>query len=78
MDLAGPIRTESLGGKRYFMVMVDDFSRYTWVSFFREKFEAFDEFKNLCITLQTKKELTIKRIHIDKNQNNHCCLKEVN
>ncbi len=62
MDLAGPTRTESLGGKRYFMVMVDDFSRYTWVSFLREKSEAFDEFKNLCIRLQTEKELTIKRI----------------
>ncbi len=65
MDLAGPTRTESLGGKRYFMVMVDDFSRYTWVSFLREKSKAFDEFKNLCIRLQTEKELTIKRIRSD-------------
>ena len=29
MDLAGPTRTESLGGKRYFFVVVDDFSRFT-------------------------------------------------
>lgn len=29
MDLVEPTRTESLGGKRYFVVMVDDFSRYT-------------------------------------------------
>ena len=29
VDLMGPIRTESLGGKRYIMVIVDDFSRYT-------------------------------------------------
>ena len=28
-DLMGPIRIESLGGKRYIMVIVDDFSRYT-------------------------------------------------
>lgn len=51
MDLAEPTRTENIGGKRYFMVMIDDFSKYTWVSFFRKKFEAFDEFKNLCIKL---------------------------
>ena len=29
VDLMGPIRTGSLGGKRYIMVIVDDFSRYT-------------------------------------------------
>jgi hypothetical protein len=30
MDLMGPTRTASLGGKRYILVIVDDFSRYTW------------------------------------------------
>ena len=29
VDLIGPTRTESLGGKRYIMVIVDDVSRYT-------------------------------------------------
>ena len=29
LDLMGPTRTESLGGKRYIMVVVDDFTRYT-------------------------------------------------
>ena len=33
VDLMGPTRIESLGGKRYIMVIVDDFSRYTWVEF---------------------------------------------
>ena len=37
VDLMGPTRTESLGGKRYIMVIVDDLSRYTWVEFLREK-----------------------------------------
>ena len=31
LDLMGATRTESLGGKRYIMVVVDDFTRYTWV-----------------------------------------------
>ena len=34
LDLMGPTRTESLGGKRYIMVVVDDFTRYTWIIFF--------------------------------------------
>ena len=29
VDLMGPTRTKSLGGKKYIMVIVDDFSRYT-------------------------------------------------
>ena len=37
VDLIGPTRTESLGGKKYIMVIVDDFSRYTWVEFLRKK-----------------------------------------
>ena len=31
LDFIGQTRTESLGGKRYIMVIVDDFTRYTWV-----------------------------------------------
>ena len=31
LDLMGPTRTESLGGKRYIVVVIDDFTRYTWV-----------------------------------------------
>nr|GEV24664.1 integrase, catalytic region, zinc finger, CCHC-type, peptidase aspartic, catalytic [Tanacetum cinerariifolium] len=30
MDLCGPMRVESINGKRYVLVVVDDYSRYTW------------------------------------------------
>ena len=40
VDLMGLTRTESLRGKRCIMVIADDFSRYTWVEFLREKSEA--------------------------------------
>jgi hypothetical protein len=36
MDLMGPMQVESLGGKRYAYVVVDDFSNNTWVNFIRE------------------------------------------
>ena len=48
VDLIGPTRTESLGGKRYIMVIVDDFLRYTWVEFFKEKSEACEKLEILC------------------------------
>ncbi|GJR72057.1 retrovirus-related pol polyprotein from transposon TNT 1-94 [Tanacetum coccineum] len=40
MDLCGPIRIASINGKRYVLVIVDDYSRYTWVVFLRSKDEA--------------------------------------
>ena len=44
MDLLGPTRSMSLSGKRYGYVLLDDFSRYTWVFFLTHKYEAFSEF----------------------------------
>ena len=41
MDLMGPMETESIGGKRYSFVIVDDYSRYTWIEFLKEKSDAF-------------------------------------
>ena len=37
MDLCGPMRVESINGKKYILVIVDDYSRYTWVKFLRTK-----------------------------------------
>ena len=37
MDLFGPSRTTSLGGNYYALVIVDDFSRYTWTLFLESK-----------------------------------------
>ena len=45
MDLCGPMRVQSINGKRYILVIVDDYSRYTWVKFLRSKDEAPEEIK---------------------------------
>ncbi|GKA74697.1 retrovirus-related pol polyprotein from transposon TNT 1-94 [Tanacetum coccineum] len=42
MDLYGPMRVASINGKRYILVIVDDYSRFTWVRFLRTKDEAPD------------------------------------
>ena len=44
-DLSGPTKTKGFYGERYFMILVDDFSRMMWVAFLKEKSEAFDKFK---------------------------------
>ncbi|GKA82870.1 retrovirus-related pol polyprotein from transposon TNT 1-94 [Tanacetum coccineum] len=35
MDLCGPMRVASVNGKKYILVIVDDYSRFTWVKFLR-------------------------------------------
>ncbi|GJY87275.1 retrovirus-related pol polyprotein from transposon TNT 1-94 [Tanacetum coccineum] len=45
MDLYGIMRVKSINRKRYVLVIVDDYSRYTWVHFLRSKDEAPEEIK---------------------------------
>ncbi|GJT29835.1 integrase, catalytic region, zinc finger, CCHC-type containing protein [Tanacetum coccineum] len=40
MDLYGPMRVQSIKGKKYILVIVDDYSRFTWVKFLRSKDET--------------------------------------
>jgi hypothetical protein len=56
---------ESLGGKRYAYVVVDDFTRFTWINFIKEKSDTFDIFKSLCYQLQRKKNSVIIRVRSD-------------
>ena len=65
MDLFDPSRIPSLGGKYYVYVIVDDFSRYTWVLFLSQKNEAFYEFSEFCNKIQNEKGFTITCIRSD-------------
>ncbi|GKB72583.1 integrase, catalytic region, zinc finger, CCHC-type containing protein, partial [Tanacetum coccineum] len=40
MDLCGPMRVASVNGKKYILIIVDDYSRFTWVKCLRSKDEA--------------------------------------
>nr|GEX78271.1 hypothetical protein [Tanacetum cinerariifolium] len=42
MDLCGPMRVASINGKKYILVIVDDYSRFTWVKSLASKDEAPD------------------------------------
>jgi hypothetical protein len=45
-DLYDPLRTQTLKGEIYSMLFIDDYTRMTWVTFLKEKFEAFKKFKS--------------------------------
>ena len=65
MDLFRPSRTASLRGKSFSFVIVDDFSRYTWVLFLAHKNDASHEFSKLCRKIQNKKGFIISSIRSD-------------
>ncbi|KAG7564434.1 Ribonuclease H-like superfamily [Arabidopsis suecica] len=64
MDLMGPMQIESIAGKKYVFVLVDDFSRYTWVRFIREKSDTADSFRIWALQLINERG-GIKRIRSD-------------
>ncbi|CAN0917421.1 Retrovirus-related Pol polyprotein from transposon TNT 1-94 [Linum grandiflorum] len=65
LDLFGPANTKSLGGKYYFFVLVDDFSRFSWVYFLTSKDEAFHKFKAFAKIIQNEKQISIIKIRSD-------------
>ncbi|GKC27581.1 retrovirus-related pol polyprotein from transposon TNT 1-94, partial [Tanacetum coccineum] len=52
MDLCGPMRVASINGKKYILVIVDDYSRYTWTLFLRSKDETPEVLKDIQRNLQ--------------------------
>ena len=81
MDLLGPTRTTSLGGKKYALVIVDDFSRYTWILFLAIKDETFKTFKRhykRIINLKGQSIISIRSDHGSEFENqffDHFCSK---
>ena len=65
MDLFGPSRIMSFGGNYYALVIVDDFSRYTWTLFITHKSDSFQAFRKLAKVIQNKKNLKIASIRSD-------------
>ncbi|GJU78387.1 retrovirus-related pol polyprotein from transposon TNT 1-94 [Tanacetum coccineum] len=52
MDLCGPMRVASINGKKYILVIVDDYSRYTWTLVLRSKDETPEVLKDFLTMIQ--------------------------
>ncbi|GKC36552.1 retrovirus-related pol polyprotein from transposon TNT 1-94 [Tanacetum coccineum] len=68
MDLFGPSTVRSYGGNRYTLVIVDDYSRYTWTRFLKNKTEAFDQFEIFSKKIQNQLGCTIVSIRTDRGR----------
>nr|GEV01324.1 retrovirus-related Pol polyprotein from transposon TNT 1-94 [Tanacetum cinerariifolium] len=67
MDLCGPMRIASINGKRYVLVIVDDYSRYTWVQFLRSKDEAPEVIKTFLKRIAILLQSPVIIIRTDNN-----------
>ncbi|GJX62969.1 retrovirus-related pol polyprotein from transposon TNT 1-94, partial [Tanacetum coccineum] len=65
MDLCGPMRVASINGKKYILVIVDDFSRFTWVYFLRSKDETPEIIKKFIAQAQLNYKAKVCKIRTD-------------
>ncbi|GJY51831.1 retrovirus-related pol polyprotein from transposon TNT 1-94 [Tanacetum coccineum] len=65
MDLCGPMRVATINGKKYILVIVDDYSRFIWVKFLRSKDEAPNFIIKFLKMIQVWLKVTIRQIRTD-------------
>ncbi|GJR03843.1 retrovirus-related pol polyprotein from transposon TNT 1-94, partial [Tanacetum coccineum] len=65
MDLFSPSAVWSYEGNCYTLVIVDDYSRYTWTRFLKDKTEAFDQFEIFSRKIQNQLGCSIVSIRTD-------------
>ncbi|GJY61228.1 retrovirus-related pol polyprotein from transposon TNT 1-94 [Tanacetum coccineum] len=66
MDLCGPMRVESINGKKYVLVIIDDYSRYTWTHFLRSKDETLDVLIDFLKLVQRGLHAQVRTVQTDK------------
>ncbi|GJU18712.1 putative reverse transcriptase domain-containing protein [Tanacetum coccineum] len=81
MDLCGPMRVASINGKKYILVIVDDYSRYTWTLFLRSKDETPKVLKDFLTMIQRNLQAQVITVRTDRgteflNKTLHAYFKE--
>ncbi|GJS86148.1 retrovirus-related pol polyprotein from transposon TNT 1-94 [Tanacetum coccineum] len=81
MDLCGPMRVASINGKKYILVIIDDYSRYTWTLFLRSKYETLEVLKDFLTMIQRNLQASVISVRTDRgtkflNKTLHAFFKE--
>ena len=64
-DVCGPMSTDSIGGKKYFVTFTDNYSRCCYVYFMKHKHEVFDKFKEFETSTTSSSGQRIRRLRTD-------------
>jgi IS30 family transposase len=65
MDLFGPTSVNSLNGKKYCLVVTDDYSRFSWVFFLKTKDETSEILKFYITGIENQIDKKVKVIRCD-------------
>nr|GEV23154.1 retrovirus-related Pol polyprotein from transposon TNT 1-94 [Tanacetum cinerariifolium] len=66
IDLCGPMRVANVNGKKYILVIVDDYSRYTWTLFLCLKDETPEVLKEFLMMIQRNLQASMITVRTDK------------
>nr|GEX29820.1 copia protein [Tanacetum cinerariifolium] len=70
MDLCGPMRVASINGKKYILVTMDDYSRFTWFYFLHSKDKTPEIIKKFIAQAQLNNKAKVCKIHTDNEPMN--------
>ncbi|GKA94549.1 retrovirus-related pol polyprotein from transposon TNT 1-94 [Tanacetum coccineum] len=81
MDLCGLMRVKSINGRKYILVIIDDYSRYTWTHFLKTKDETPEVLKDFLKMIQPNLQAQVITVRTDKgpeflNKTLHAYFKE--
>nr|GEW52071.1 retrovirus-related Pol polyprotein from transposon TNT 1-94 [Tanacetum cinerariifolium] len=81
MDLCGPMRVASINGNKYILVIVDEYSIYTWTMFLRSKDETPEVLKEFLTMIQRNFQVSVITVQTDRgteflNKTLHAFFKE--
>ncbi|RVX10692.1 Retrovirus-related Pol polyprotein from transposon TNT 1-94 [Vitis vinifera] len=67
-DVFRPIKQASLSGMKYMVTFIDDFSKYVWVYFMKEKSETFSKFKEFKEMMEAEVDKRIRCLRTDNGE----------
>ena len=65
-NICGSLRTKTHKGMKYFITLIDDYSRYRFIYLIKHKYEALQNFKNYKTEVEKQLEQSIKIINNDR------------
>jgi len=65
IDIFGPFPTTSWNGQQYFIMFINDYSRYGYLYLIHEKFQSLDVFKTFKVEVELQHGMKIKAVKSD-------------
>ncbi|GJS06386.1 retrovirus-related pol polyprotein from transposon TNT 1-94 [Tanacetum coccineum] len=68
MDLFGPVTPRSINHEKYTLVIVDEYSRYTWVYFLKKKSQAPETIMSFIKRVENQNDIKVKQLRTDNGE----------